>query len=106
MGRRRKTGDRPYRFWERKDRPIAVQFDHIPGKWISTGCYDMPGAIAFAEDRLDHDGVDKSSIPSLRDFARDFFSNISFFISFSCAFKAAIFSGVSYPGSVIAITFG
>ena len=74
MGRRRKTGDRPYRFWERKDRPIAVQFDHIPGKWISTGCYDMPGAITFAEDRLDHDGVDKSSIPSLRDFARDFFS--------------------------------
>ena len=74
MARHRSTGDKPYRFASRKGRAIQVQFDHIPGKWISTGCMDMPGAIEFAERRLDEDHLSTRPVPTLRQFAKDYFT--------------------------------
>ena len=41
MGRHRST-DRPYKFRACSGRPISVEFDFMPGKRVSTGCYDMP----------------------------------------------------------------
>ncbi len=76
MGRRR-SSDRPYRFRVHKDRPISVEFDFMPGKRISTGCYDLPGATIFAEDYLAKQGVclTETRIPTLNEYAKGFFIN-------------------------------
>lgn len=74
MGRHR-SSNRPYRFRVHKDRPISVEFDLMPGRRISTGCYDMPGATLFAEDYLARLGSDLpgAKVPTLREFAAGFF---------------------------------
>ncbi len=75
MGRHR-SSDRPYKFRACSGRPISVEFDFMPGKRISTGCYDMPGATLFAEDYLRHEGIAlhfEKKIPTLNEFAKDFF---------------------------------
>ena len=73
MARHRSTGDKPYRFTTRKGRTIQVQFDHIPGKWISTGCLEMPGAIDFAERMMQDEGRCRGKVPTFAEFAKGFF---------------------------------
>lgn len=73
MARHRSTGDKPYRFSSRKGRAIQVMFDHIPGKWISTGCLDMPAAIEFAEKTMQNEGRSRGRVPTLAEFSHDFF---------------------------------
>ena len=74
MGRHRST-DRPYKFRACSGRPISVEFDFMPGKRVSTGCYDMPGATLFAEEYLANRGMVSTDAhtPTLREYAKDFF---------------------------------
>lgn len=74
MGRKRKTVNKPYILRVNKNRPISVEFDFIPGKRISTGCYDYAGAIDFAEKWMANQGLKAPQTPTLREFASDFFS--------------------------------
>lgn len=74
MARKRNTGDKPYRFAARKGRPIQVQFDHIPGRWISTGSFDMPAAVDFAERWLEKDHLAQKHVPTFSQFARGYYS--------------------------------
>ena len=79
MGRRREgsAAGRPYRFRQHKDRPISVEFDFMPGKRISTGSYDMAGAVLFAEDYLGRQGMgaDMLRVPTVAEAAKGFFSD-------------------------------
>lgn len=79
MGRRREgsAAGRPYRFRQHKDRPISVEFDFMPGKRISTGSYDMAGAVLFAEDYLARQGMgaDMLRVPTVAEAAKGFFSD-------------------------------
>lgn len=68
-----RRSDKPYRFRQCKGRAISVEFSFIPGKRISTGCYDMPSAVLWAEEYLRNAGVVQKTIPTLSVFARDFF---------------------------------
>ena len=75
MGRHR-SSDKPYKFRIHKDRPISVEFDLMPGKRVSTGCYDIPGATLFAENYLQNRGVATQTgrkTPTLNEFAAGFF---------------------------------
>ena len=46
-----------------------------PGKRISTGCYDMPSAVLWAEKYLRDMGmVSDADVPLFRDFAKDFYN--------------------------------
>ena len=45
----------------------------MPGKRISTGCYDLPSAVRWAEEYLRTEGFITEKIPTLREFAKDFF---------------------------------
>lgn len=67
---------KPYRFWKRKDRGgvYYVQFSHIPGKWIATGEIDRDDAVLAAERILKEGSTSGNTIPTLKDFAKDFFS--------------------------------
>ena len=71
----RKSENRPYYFRKRAvKKNIEVRFAHIPGRWFSTGTSNMAEAVLFAEERMRNDYVDtKREIPTLREYARDFF---------------------------------
>lgn len=74
MSRKRKTGDKPYRFNQHKDRPIEVVFDFIPGKRISTGTYNLIEAAEWAERFLEDGGAfTRKKIPTLAEYAKGFF---------------------------------
>ena len=66
---------KPYKLWCRKDRKnvFYVQFSHTPGKWISTNCTDRDDAIRWAEAKKDGSLRVHKKIPTLNDFAKDFF---------------------------------
>ena len=69
-----------YRFTKRANRKfIQVQFAILPNKWISTETDKMTDAVLFAENWLRKNGdkadLTKDEIPSLLDFARDFFKS-------------------------------
>jgi len=64
-----------YRFRHQPGRNIQVMFQHIPGKWFSTGTEDTTKAVLWAENKLNEDlstGVDKTM--TLERFAKDFFT--------------------------------
>lgn len=64
---------KPYRFVEASGRPIQCIFAHIPGKRFSTGTYDRDEAVAWALEFLRNDGIPQEGMPTLREFAKDFF---------------------------------
>jgi len=65
----------PYRFRACKGRNISVEFDHLPGRRISTRTTDMAAAVLFAEEYLRGNGLPSDlRKPLFRDYARDFFS--------------------------------
>ena len=69
-----------YRFRKCVDRKfIQVQFAILPNKWISTETDKMTDAVLFAENWLRKNGdkadLTKDEMPSLLDFARDFFKS-------------------------------
>ena len=65
----------PYRFRSAAGRAISVEFDFMPGKRISTGCYDMAGAVLFAEDYIRGMGMPNNApVPTMREFCKDFFT--------------------------------
>ena len=69
-----------YRFRKCADRKfIQVQFAILPNKWISTETDKMTDAVLFAENWLRKNGdkadLTKDEMPSLLDFARDFFKS-------------------------------
>lgn len=68
-----RRSDKPYKFRQIKGRAISVEFQHMPGKRISTGCYDIPSAVLWAEQYLKEDGFEKTATPTLEVFAKDFF---------------------------------
>lgn len=45
----------------------------MPGKRISTGCYDMPSAVLWAEEFLKNRGIQPGAVPTLSELAKDFF---------------------------------
>lgn len=64
----------PYRFRTCPGRAISVEFRFNPGKRISTGCYDMPSAVLWAEKYLRDMGmVSDADVPLFHDFAKDFY---------------------------------
>lgn len=63
-----------YRFIRRTGRNIEVVFAHIPAKYYSTGTKDIAEAFRFAEAFLENEGINKKTIPLLKDFAKDFFT--------------------------------
>ena len=75
MGRKRSTGNKPYKIRQHKDRPIDVEFDIMPGKRISTGCYTIPQAIDFAENYLKTESFSilNPKEPTLHQFSKNFF---------------------------------
>lgn len=75
MGRKRSTGNKPYKIRQHKDRPIDVEFDIMPGKRISTGCYTIPQAIDFAENYLKTESFSilNPKEPTLYQFSKNFF---------------------------------
>ena len=69
-----RRSDKPYRFRSYKGRAISVEFRFMPGKRISTGCYDMPSAVLWAEEYLRNMGFPGvSEAPTFREAAKDFF---------------------------------
>ena len=69
-----RRSEKPYRFRQSKGRAISVEFTFQPGKRISTGCYDIPSAVLWAEDYLLRMGRPlPGSIPLFRDMASGFF---------------------------------
>lgn len=75
MGRKRSTGNKPYKIRQHKDRPIDVEFDIMPGKRISTGYYTIPQAIDFAENYLKTESftILNPKEPTLHQFSKNFF---------------------------------
>ena len=71
MARRR---EKPYRFRACKGRAISVEFDFMPGRRISTGCYDMASAVLWAEDWLRDNGKAKDEKMTFRELADGFYS--------------------------------
>lgn len=69
-----KHADKPYRFRACAGRAISVEFRFMPGKRISTGCYDMPSAALWAEEYLKNQGMTDDKPPAFSEFARDFFT--------------------------------
>lgn len=64
-----------YRFRNVKSREsIQVMFAHIPGKWFATGTKDMAKAVLWAENRLHEDTHPDQRPMTLKEFAKDFFS--------------------------------
>ena len=69
-----RRSDKPYRFRNYKGRAISVEFRFMPGKRISTGCYDMASAVLWAEDYLRNMGMpNEAEIPTFREAASGFF---------------------------------
>ena len=68
-----RRSDKPYRFRQCAGRAISVEFRFMPGKRISTGCYDMPSAVLWAEEYLKKQGMIDDKPPALSVFAADFF---------------------------------
>ena len=66
--------DTPYRFRSCKGRAISVEFRFMPGKRISTECYDIASAVLWAEEYLKNAGITgKEACMTFREFAKDFF---------------------------------
>ena len=66
--------DTPYRFRACKGRAISVEFRFMPGKRISTGCYDMPSAVIWTENYLKNMGHQASEhMPTIAEEAKGFF---------------------------------
>ena len=69
-----RKSDKLYKFRACKGRAISVEFTFMPGKRISTGCYDIQSAVLWTEEYLKNAGIPgKSGMPAFREFARDFF---------------------------------
>lgn len=62
-----------YRLVHRKGRSIAVVFDHCPWKEVASGCHTDSDAIKWAEDYLEQEGIKRSAVPSLQEYAEGFF---------------------------------
>lgn len=64
-----------YKLWCRKDRKSVfyVQFAHTPGKWISSNCTDRDDAVRWAEVHKNGTIPSHNKIPTLNEFAKDFF---------------------------------
>ena len=71
MGRKR--SGKPYRLVEAEGRSIQCIFAHIPGKRFSTGTRDRDEAVQWALDFLRNDGRAADGVPTLEEFAKDFF---------------------------------
>lgn len=69
-----RKSDKPYRFIVRSGRNIDVIFAHLPGKRMSTGTSDMTEAVLFAERFIEKEGQAKDEVPTLAEFAKDFFT--------------------------------
>lgn len=71
----KRAKNRPYYFRKRCDRKyIEVRFSHIPGKWFNTGTGDIREAVLYAEEILMKDDIPSpKTIPTLKEYARDFF---------------------------------
>lgn len=65
---------KPYRFVEANGRAIQCIFAHIPGKRFSTGTFDRDEAVIWAEEFLRSDGGVPTKMPTLEEFAKDFFT--------------------------------
>lgn len=64
-----------YRFRNVKSREsIQVMFAHIPGKWFATGTKDMAKAVLWAENKLHQDTHPELKPMTLKEFAKDFFT--------------------------------
>ena len=68
-----RRSDKPYKFRQIKGRAISVEFRIMPGKRISTGCYDLPSAVLWAERFLAESGAETVKAPTLSEIGRDFF---------------------------------
>ena len=69
-----RRSDKPYKFRNCKGRAISVEFRFMPGKRLSTGCYDMPSAVLWAEQYLQNNGMPSKAIPTLSEIGKDFFT--------------------------------
>ena len=73
MGKQKKNV--PCRFRSAAGRAISVESGFMPGKRISTGCYDMAGAVLFAERYICGMGMPNNApVPTMREFCKDFFT--------------------------------
>ena len=70
-----RLNNRPYKLRQHKKRAIDVEFDFIPGKRISTRCWDMAGAVLFAEDYLRNNGLKRETQITLEDFSKNLFTS-------------------------------
>ena len=68
-----RRSEKPYKFRQSKGRAISVEFRAIPGKRISTGCYDMPSAVLWAEDYLRNNGIAGDGPPTMSELLGGFF---------------------------------
>lgn len=62
-----------YKLFFHKERNIEVVFAHIPNKRISSGTRVKAEAIKFAEDFLRADGIYERKVPTLCEFAKNYF---------------------------------
>ena len=68
-----RRSDKPYLLRQCKGRAISAEFRFNPGKRISTGCYDMPSAVLWAEDYLRNMGQTSANAQLFKDYTKDFY---------------------------------